>query len=107
MDERGARHINESLHRRVVGAGRAGYNHGIERAMDQASSIAHVHRAAGFARHVEALNHTVHNVDNSSATTIANMTVHTRATDGRAMLADIENHLARNREVAQSNSGLA
>ncbi len=107
MDERGAKHINESLRRRAVGAGRAGYNHGIERAMDHASSIAHMHRAAGLGRHLEALNHTVHNVDNSSATTIGSMTIRTRAENGRELAADLDKHLARSREDQQYNSGLA
>ncbi len=68
------------------------------------AEMSHLSRLAAFSGHGS---RTVHNVDNRSDTRIASMTVHTRAENGRELAADLEKHLARNREVAQSNSGLA
>ncbi|RYC30632.1 hypothetical protein D3273_17410 [Lichenibacterium minor] len=50
-------------------------------------------------------NHNDHSSTNT--TTIHGMQVHTAAQDGPRLMADIERHLARSREVAQVNSGLA
>ncbi len=60
----------------------------------------------------QAVNHahhqtTTHHVDNSSATKVGTINVHTAATDAKGIAADIEPHLARGQAAGRGNYGLA
>ena len=72
---------------------------------EHVSALNDVTRAARYAPH--AMAHTTNHIDRSSATKIASMTVHTKATNGRELMADLDAHLARSRDATQFNSGLA
>ncbi len=50
---------------------------------------------------------TTHHVDNSTATKIGTIQVHTAATDAKGIAADIEPHLARGQAAGRGNYGLA
>jgi len=50
---------------------------------------------------------TTHNVDNSTATKVGTINVHTAATDAKGIAADIEPHLARGQAAGRGNYGLA
>ena len=50
---------------------------------------------------------TTHHVDNSSATKVGTINVHTAATDAKGIAADIEPHLARGQAAGRGNYGLA
>jgi len=59
--------------------------------------------AVNHARHQT----TTHTVDNSSATKVGTINVHTAATDAKGIAADIEPHLARGQAAGRGNYGLA